>query len=80
MSNSEPFTKMAARIEHNLEGSTFGGAVVIVPPVGEQIEMLTFDSGSAAAAVFWSTLKTRIQMEIDKLEEQQRTAGGFGRR
>jgi hypothetical protein len=80
MSNSEPFTKMAARIEHNAEGSTFGGAVVIMPPVGEQIEMLVFDAGTTAGATFWSTLKTRIEMEISRLDEQQRTAQGFGRR
>ena len=31
MPYSEPFTKMAARIDHNAD--TFGGAVVIVPPL-----------------------------------------------
>lgn len=77
-SNAEPFTKMAQRIEHNSDAK-FGGAVVIVPPVGEQIELLMLDE-AADAAQFWGTLKTRIQFALDKLEEQQRTAQGFGRR
>ena len=78
MSNSDPFTKMAARIEHNADAK-FGGACVLVPPFGDPIELVMFDE-TADAGQFWGTLKTRIDLALGKLEEAQRLAGGFGRR
>ena len=78
MTSDEPFTKMAARLLHNAD-ATFGGAVVIVPPVGDPIELLMLDA-QGDAGQFWGTIKTRIQLAVDKLDEQQRVAQGFGRR
>lgn len=80
MSNAKPFTDMAQRIEHNTD-ATFGGAVVIIPPknAGEQIELLMLDSAGDAAQ-FWSTIKTRIDLVLDKLRDQERNVQGFGRR
>lgn len=78
--NSEPFTKMAERISHNV-GSTFGGAVVIIPPGnnGDPIELLMLDA-QGDPAQFWSTILTRIQVTIQKLQDQERIAQGYGRR
>lgn len=78
--NSDPFKKMAERIEHNAD-ATFGGAVVIIPPLngGDPIELLMLDSAGSAAQ-FWSTLKTRIQIVLDELEQKQRMTAGFGHR
>ena len=79
MTSDEPFTKMAERIKHNVD-ATFGGAVVIVPPGGtDPIELLMLDA-QGDAGQFWGTIKTRIQLAVDKLDEQQRVAQGFGRR
>ena len=78
MSNSKPFTDMAARIDHN-EGSTFGGACVIVPPkdAGKQIEVLMLDS-EGDAAQFWSTISSRITIILEDLREQTQRARAMG--
>ena len=78
--NAKPFENMAARISTNA-GETFGGAVVIIPPgtVGEPIELLMLDA-QGDEAQFWSTIQTRIQMTISKLQDKERVAQGFGRR
>ena len=78
---SQPFTKMAERIAHNTD-STFGGAVVIVPPGqsgGEPIELLMLDA-QGDPAQFWSTILTRIQVQMSKLQDAERVAQSFGRR
>lgn len=77
---AKAFARMAERVLHNAD-STFGGAVVIIPPknAGEQIELLMLDS-SGDPAQFWSTIQTRIALVMDKLKEQERTAVAFGRR
>ena len=79
-SNSEPFRKMADRIEHNLE-SGFGGACVIIPPTGagEPIEILMLDN-SADLAQFFSTVATRVQRAVDEASNNAALATGFGRR
>lgn len=77
---SEPFTRMAAAIDHNT-ASKFGGAVVIIPP-GEgsvPIEILMLDSG-ASAALFWSNMKTIVQMALDGVQIEERRQQGFGSR
>ena len=77
--NSQSFTKMAERIQHNTD-STFGGAVVIIPPGqnGEPIELLMLDA-QGDPAQFWSTILTRIQMQMSKLQDAERVAQGFRR-
>ncbi len=75
---STPFTTMAEAITHNA-GSTFGGAVVIVAPDGTRIETLMLDA-SGEIAQFWSTIKTRVEIVIANLQDQQRVAQSYGRR
>lgn len=76
--NSISFTKMARRITHN-EDAKFGGAVVIVPPFGDPIELLMLD-GAGDQAQFWSTILSRIQVVMQNLQEKERVASTFGRR
>ena len=77
---ADRFTAMAAAIEHNAS-ATFGGAVVIIPPIngGEPIELLILDL-KADPAQFWSTIKTRIEIKLAELDEKQRSQQAFGRR
>lgn len=74
------FREMADRIERN-NSSDFGGAIVITPPggVGGNIELLMLDAGGNPAQ-FWSTVKTRIELILAELSDQQRTAQGYGGR
>lgn len=78
---AQPFRQMADRIAHNAEAAKFGGAVVIVPPEGggDQIEVLFLDQ-AADAALFWSTLKSKVQMVLEQLADREKQAGwGRGR-
>ena len=77
---SASFVRMKELIDRNT-GPTFGGAVVIVPPPGggDTIEFLMLDA-SGDVAQFWSTIKSRIDIVLDKLNEQQRVAQTYGRR
>jgi hypothetical protein len=79
-SNSERFRKMAERIDHNKDAG-FGGACVFVPPqgMGEPIEILILDTGSEVAQ-FYSTVATRLQIALDKMQNQNAAAGVYGRR
>lgn len=76
-----PFETMARKVAENI-GNGFGGAFVIVPPLGgEPVDMLLIKDGSDPA-VFWSLVKTHAEMAIAQVdEERQRGAGGWsGRR
>jgi len=77
---AERFTAMAASIEHN-PIATFGGAVVIMPPLngGEPIELLILDL-KADPAQFWSTIRTRIDIKLAELDETRRNTTAFGGR
>ena len=77
---AERFRVMAARIDHN-DPTTFGGAVVIIPPAngGEPIELLILDL-KADPAQFWSTIKTRIEIKLAELDEGRRNQQAFGQR
>lgn len=77
---STPFRKMAEQIEHNA-GAGFGGACVIVPPAngGEPIELLMLDP-KGDIAQFYATIQSRITVLLQKLEDQQRVAQGYGMR
>lgn len=73
---SDRLCRMAEQINRNA-GSTFGGAVVIIPPDqgGEPIEILILDS-QGDPAQFWGTVTLRVQAGINQLEEQRKQ--GFG--
>jgi len=79
-SNADYFRKMADRIDHNKDAG-FGGACVFIPPqgMGEPIEILILDTGSEAAQ-FYSTVATRLQIALEKLQSQNQMAGTYGRR
>lgn len=77
MTNSQPFTQMAERIEHNKEAQ-FGGAAVVISPDGAKIEFLMLDASSDPIQ-FWSTVKTRIEFVLDDLGQKARVQQGFGR-
>lgn len=73
------FADMAKRIVDNT-GHPFGGAVVIVPPSGgEPIELLMLDP-HADLAMFWSTIMSKIQIQLGLVETDKRRQGGFGQR
>ena len=69
MSNAEPFTRMAERIDRN--ETDFGGGAVIVPPTGEPIEILFLDP-AADEAQFWGAVQARVAMMIAGLDTRQR--------
>ncbi len=77
---SEPFTKMAERIDKN-EGESFGGAFVIVPPTGagEPMQAVTFNTGTDPAA-FWMLLQAQINVTLENLKSQQASPYGMPRR
>ncbi len=71
------FADMAIRIAHNASQS-FGGAVVIVPPAGaEPIEILMLDP-HADLAMFWGTIRTKIDIALANAEAEKRRQSGFG--
>lgn len=75
--DADRFHKMGERIAHNAGVSQFGGAAVIIPPGGgEPIEVLILDS-QGDVAQFWGTIKGRIAMVLQNLEDQAKM--GFGR-
>ena len=75
---SERFRVMADLIEDNAH-ATFGGAVVIIPPAegGDPIEMLMLDV-TADAGQFWATIKTRIEIKLNQMDEKARAQATFG--
>jgi hypothetical protein len=76
---ADRFTAMAKRIEQNAD-QPFGGAVVIVPPSGASpIEMLMLDPASDLA-MFWATIKTKIEILLATAEAEKRRQSGFGSR
>jgi hypothetical protein len=76
---SEPFTKMAERVKHNAD-STFGGAVVMVPPGDSKpIELLMLDAG-ADEGQFWATVLTRIQTAMAETDAKKRLGSSYGLR
>jgi hypothetical protein len=76
---ADRFTAMAERITQNA-AQPFGGAVVIVPPgTGSAIEMLMLDPNSDLA-MFWSTIRTKIDILLASAEAEKRRQQGFGGR
>jgi hypothetical protein len=72
---AKPFTDMASAIERNKD-LKFGGAVVIVPPSGDPIHFMTLDQ-SASLAQFYATIKTRIDIVLNEIEQKARLTQGF---
>jgi hypothetical protein len=68
------FRRMAKRIDHNAADG-FGGAFLIVPPPngGEAIDTLILDAMQDPAQ-FWLLLKTKCDLQIQKIDNAQRQA------
>jgi hypothetical protein len=66
------FDQMAAQIRLNRDGN-FGGAFVLVPPIGfgQPVDGLILNS-SNAAMMFWMNLKLMVDDMMVQLKEQQR--------
>lgn len=84
-SNSEPFRKMAERIDLN-KADDFCGAFVIIPPAlpnetstDRQAEVLLLNNRKEAA-MFWSLVKGRAEIAIAELDQSERAGNQFGRR
>lgn len=73
-----PFEDMSQRIRRNLEAE-FAGAILIVAPDGEKIEVLLTDPSKDAEA-FWAVANSKIQIATAKYQQDQQRLGGFGRR
>jgi hypothetical protein len=68
---------MATQISHNND-STFGGAVVIVPPGdGKPVELLMLDA-QGDEGQFWATILTRIQVAINENDQKKQVNRTFG--
>lgn len=69
------FDDMGRKVRENIMNG-FSGAVMICPPVGNPIEWLIV-AGDRDAALFWSTLKTQVEIRIAELRhhEQRNTVG-----
>jgi hypothetical protein len=73
------FSGMAELVGHNASRG-FGGAFAVIPPGdGEPVTLLLLDNAQSPA-MFWSSLKTKIDMALAEIEESERSAGPFGRR
>ena len=75
------FSNMADRIKHmsaSPAAGGFGGAVVIVPPgSADPIEILMLDP-HADLAMFWGTIRTKIDIALANAEAEKRRQAGFG--
>ena len=70
---------MADKIELNeAHGSDFGGAVVIVPPEGDPIEILILDSRKDAMH-FWTQVKTVVDVATNDHLVKMKKEQSFGR-
>jgi hypothetical protein len=77
--HASAFRRMADKIDTNRENG-FAGAFVIVAPDGSAHSALLLDD-AADAAMFWSTIKTRVDIAIGEIEANERQgASPYGRR
>jgi hypothetical protein len=67
---AEPFERMARKITDNT-GRGFSGAFVVVPPDGKPMDLL-YLAEQSDVAVFWSTLKTMVEIELGKIADRER--------
>lgn len=72
------FRKMAESIERN-GAADFGGAVVIVPPSGNPVEILILNSQKDNAQ-FWGTLDATVKAALADMDEAGRAQEAWRRR
>ena len=61
---SEPFTRMAAQIDHN-DTADFGGAFVVLPPTGGGALIQGCLLTSADPVQFWLLLQSQINKSLE---------------
>ncbi len=61
---SEPFTKMAVQLDHN-DAADFGGAFVVIPPVGGGDPVQGCLLTSADPVQFWLLLQSQINKSLE---------------
>jgi hypothetical protein len=66
---------MADRLDHNADAK-FGGAFVIIPPTGDAQDMLILDN-SGNPAIFWATLRSRVDIALQELQDAERQVSAF---
>ncbi len=76
--HSVPFSDMAARIERNAD-IEFGGAMVLVPPEGDPIELFIIDPKKDLGH-FLSAAMTKLEIALNAFKESQHNSNAFGRR
>jgi hypothetical protein len=69
---SHPFEDMADKIAHMRQHADrfFGGAFVVVPPVGAPISTLIVDQ-SQDLVQFWSLLRAKADIELARLQAEE---------
>lgn len=73
----KPFTDMAERIRRNMP-QEFGGAVLIVGPDGQAIDVVMIGAHKDET-FFWSTAKSKVMIECDEAIQRLEKPQGFGR-
>lgn len=75
---AQPFLDMAARLKRNAP-EEFGGAVLIVGPDGNAIDVVMIGAHKDET-FFWSTAKSKVMIECDEaIQRLEKPQGGFGR-
>ncbi len=69
------FDQMAAQIRLN-SGANFGGAFVLMPPVGVGAPTASlFMNSSNAGLIFWQALQSTVNDQVKQMLEQARMQG-----
>lgn len=74
----KPFIEMAARIRRNAP-EEFGGAVLIVGPGGEAVDVVIIGAHQDPT-FFWATAKGKVTIECDEAIQRLEKPTGFGQR
>jgi hypothetical protein len=67
---ADAFRAMADSIERNPD--MFAGAVLIVPPLDEEVVEMLLVSTKPELDTFWGAAQARLKIELAKLEDRQR--------
>lgn len=74
---SELFRNLADKIERNDE-KDFGGAFLILPPVGNEISGVII--GQSDIASFFGMVKTKLDVAVSEADDAHKKQQAFGRR
>lgn len=74
--HADAFRDFAAKIEKNDEGD-FAGAFLIIPPGGEIVSGIIV--GEPDVASFFGMVKTKLDVVVTKIDQEEKTKRAFGR-